>query len=478
MPKHVGRNDPCPCGSGKKFKKCCFQKIDQAKREDLAYTRFNEKRMCAKDKLFSVAEDQLNISDHAVLDFISDSPLFKDRDIDGVHEQDAYFPFFNILINCCKMFAYPVNQENIFLWDYCLQKFPTLFDDAESTFLASFKNSIAGFFQVLEMDSDAHMSRVQDVLTGKTYRVKDKRMSKITAKHDILGGFLLPYQGYFLTDGVAPIAFSPGEKQYIKDMLQWLYRQDKRRIGKAGNQALSSFLNTSPAAMFRISLDHFVATLEVGFSSQPILTKDKKEFKLIKTYYEKTGNADISSELLKIRGINIEKEGQGAAEIIKVYYKKLLLGEVTYAGEKMIFLSDAQDHLQKWKALTKKMPFRLLRTEEIGQEEILGSLFENIMDDLFSEKPADVSTEAFRQSALKEWDAFYQMWPDLKQPFLDNQSPAEAVNTKQGRQMVEDLIDSYENEMLRANAAHSGEEVENRMQYFNPDMLRKRLGLI
>lgn len=21
--KNVGRNDPCPCGSGKKFKKCC-----------------------------------------------------------------------------------------------------------------------------------------------------------------------------------------------------------------------------------------------------------------------------------------------------------------------------------------------------------------------------------------------------------------------------------------------------------------------
>jgi uncharacterized protein YecA (UPF0149 family) len=20
---HVGRNDPCPCGSGRKFKKCC-----------------------------------------------------------------------------------------------------------------------------------------------------------------------------------------------------------------------------------------------------------------------------------------------------------------------------------------------------------------------------------------------------------------------------------------------------------------------
>src|SRR3954464_7149456 len=24
--KHVGRNDPCPCGSGKKFKKCCLDR--------------------------------------------------------------------------------------------------------------------------------------------------------------------------------------------------------------------------------------------------------------------------------------------------------------------------------------------------------------------------------------------------------------------------------------------------------------------
>ena len=24
-PVKVGRNDPCPCGSGKKYKKCCMQ---------------------------------------------------------------------------------------------------------------------------------------------------------------------------------------------------------------------------------------------------------------------------------------------------------------------------------------------------------------------------------------------------------------------------------------------------------------------
>jgi hypothetical protein len=30
--KEVGRNDPCPCGSGKKYKKCCAQKSPMERR--------------------------------------------------------------------------------------------------------------------------------------------------------------------------------------------------------------------------------------------------------------------------------------------------------------------------------------------------------------------------------------------------------------------------------------------------------------
>ena len=26
--KKIGRNDPCPCGSGKKYKKCCYPKYE------------------------------------------------------------------------------------------------------------------------------------------------------------------------------------------------------------------------------------------------------------------------------------------------------------------------------------------------------------------------------------------------------------------------------------------------------------------
>ncbi len=30
----VGRNDPCPCGSGKKFKRCCLERVEAEERAD------------------------------------------------------------------------------------------------------------------------------------------------------------------------------------------------------------------------------------------------------------------------------------------------------------------------------------------------------------------------------------------------------------------------------------------------------------
>lgn len=34
----IGRNDPCPCGSGKKFKKCCYDRIPEEKETDIFHS--------------------------------------------------------------------------------------------------------------------------------------------------------------------------------------------------------------------------------------------------------------------------------------------------------------------------------------------------------------------------------------------------------------------------------------------------------
>ena len=42
MVERAGRNDPCPCGSGKKYKNCCLLK-EQQKRSSLGGRKFTAK---------------------------------------------------------------------------------------------------------------------------------------------------------------------------------------------------------------------------------------------------------------------------------------------------------------------------------------------------------------------------------------------------------------------------------------------------
>ena len=46
-----GRNDPCPCGSGKKYKKCCLAKEEAAEREQLAEVEARRAERAAAQRL-------------------------------------------------------------------------------------------------------------------------------------------------------------------------------------------------------------------------------------------------------------------------------------------------------------------------------------------------------------------------------------------------------------------------------------------
>ena len=46
-----GRNDPCPCGSGNKYKKCCLAKEEAAEREQLAKAEARRAESAAAHRL-------------------------------------------------------------------------------------------------------------------------------------------------------------------------------------------------------------------------------------------------------------------------------------------------------------------------------------------------------------------------------------------------------------------------------------------
>ena len=74
MTNKTSRNDPCPCGSGRKYKKCCLEKDQASERAEL--TRVAAKRAAAEQAQSKAtreafeASQALDAASNAVLDLV------------------------------------------------------------------------------------------------------------------------------------------------------------------------------------------------------------------------------------------------------------------------------------------------------------------------------------------------------------------------------------------------------------------------
>jgi tetratricopeptide (TPR) repeat protein len=74
----VGRNHPCPCGSGKKYKHCCLEKDRAAEHALAATTPAKTSRSIPETPLglyFDDDEDELTPASNAVLDLVEAGKL-------------------------------------------------------------------------------------------------------------------------------------------------------------------------------------------------------------------------------------------------------------------------------------------------------------------------------------------------------------------------------------------------------------------
>ena len=69
MPK-IGRNDPCPCGSGRKYKRCCMGKGEASVRAKRAAVHKEQQARIA-DLAAAIQEaDELDQASNSVVDLI------------------------------------------------------------------------------------------------------------------------------------------------------------------------------------------------------------------------------------------------------------------------------------------------------------------------------------------------------------------------------------------------------------------------
>jgi len=89
MIQKLGRNDPCHCGSGKKYKKCCLAKDAQIKRQD-SDARTNQAAQLLTPTIDWSDVDDLDDLSNRVVDLIDDGKLEEAES--ACDELDRRFP--------------------------------------------------------------------------------------------------------------------------------------------------------------------------------------------------------------------------------------------------------------------------------------------------------------------------------------------------------------------------------------------------
>lgn len=86
----VGRNGPCPCGSGKKYKACCLEKDELNKRATLSPAAAAAPARSTPKVRFTTADDDLEAASNRVVDLIRAGEL--DAAEQAAHELLARYP--------------------------------------------------------------------------------------------------------------------------------------------------------------------------------------------------------------------------------------------------------------------------------------------------------------------------------------------------------------------------------------------------
>jgi tetratricopeptide (TPR) repeat protein len=201
----IGRNDPCPCGSGKKYKKCCLTKA-----EDASETRRPEapdQRL--RQRLMAYAESGIPQADmhRAMREFFGERFDLRQKslalDPRGV---EADWPaFLEWLIHDFRL-----STGRPAIAQFLMDRGSGLPAD-ERAILEEWQDASVGLQEVVGLDPGRSLT-LRDVFTGETRTVREVRGSLSAARWDLLGARLIQVQGEPFLSGTITI-FHPKDRE-------------------------------------------------------------------------------------------------------------------------------------------------------------------------------------------------------------------------------------------------------------------------
>lgn len=199
MHQKVGRNDPCPCGSGKKFKKCCG-------REQAATT--SERQLppidiAGKVIAYITREGQEAWYARAIQKYLAHTPFTSLEELVDAYRNDVeILDAFNLHLHEWILCDYEDDQGKNAIDDYLARRQWSLSRD-ETLWLKGLRANRMGLFRIDRVSPDGHLELSDCLQERAPIDIIDHSLSQVAAPGMFISTRLVTFAGHTLSSGSA-----------------------------------------------------------------------------------------------------------------------------------------------------------------------------------------------------------------------------------------------------------------------------------
>lgn len=476
----IGRNDPCPCGSGKKYKKCCG--AASPGQSDAAYERVRRMDGLISGLLTEFAK--MEYGNNALRDAWEEFAHPGDMTYSESHPEYEYF---------LRWFAFswmPDDDLDVTLPEIFLMKKVARVDAEVRQFIGQTLKAPYSFYQVVGTTPGSGM-KMRDILRHIEVDVTERAASAILQPGHIVfarvvemdgisflmgvGGYPLPatmfdqvirvrsdVEAYALKAGlwVGPRDGSGGvSTEVLLDVSEEL-REEYLQLADQLRHPNVVMHNTDGDVIVMHKLTYTTPSFEVAFQALKDL-----ELNL----------AGITEE--ELREAN-RTGGAGEAEGVRLHWLKqqkdgqeIAMATLTITGSTLVVEVNSEKRFRRvQREITKRMgkDAVLLKTEILSEEGLKAMAAESRgagreeSERIMRESP---DVRAFMKDMMeKHWSS----WPDIPLPALRGMTPRQAAKDPLGRELLESVLLDFE-----AKAA----SLKDEFMRVDVNRLRRDLGL-
>lgn len=439
----IGRNDPCLCGSGKKYKACCLPKGQIPLREihRLGGSFTPAERASAIEKLLRFASMPEFEEDREIGTALFWGGCLEDRsdkEIQGVMELEQTEVNFN------TWFLFDMDlDDGKSVADFFVASEGDRLTPGERAYLEKASATHFRLYEVEEVQRDGGFL-LRDLWTGETYQVKERAATYYFVRWDLMATRLMDLgdDNWIIDAGVYNYPCHAKEA-----ILTGLRREHKRFRRNLPGQDDTAFFKRLGMLFNQWWLDW------VAFRPFPkVVTAEGDEMVFTRVLFDIKDNAKVTAGLQGCP--EFEPEGEGTY----VWLQKTPdfsrgLGTVKIHERRLVLETMSKERGQQGRQLLEKMAGDAIQYRLTEYQDVKQAL--RSMPKAEKPPPSGITPDLEARLRTEFLDSHYRKWLDEKIPALEYRTPRHAVKLKTVRSKVVDLLKEIEN--AEARAAGEGE---------------------